>query len=307
MNTYISLFTLAWILSLVGYLWLVVVAFKRSVLWGVLVLFFSPITAIIFSLMNWFDARKAFIVYISSFVLSIGVVIYIYGQVGVGNMQQIATRMQSGKLPPARAYQLIVKAMGSSGNGDLFAEATPSLPASPELARVSDEQSDAAPMPVTDAPLAAQTQPQPAAQSKPAPAKTSDKPADDQAVENNTDTKAAKPAAKDTQNDNKETKAEKPVESVPDFKKVQPDPLAQKRKEPEPNTVRVRLDKMHNYIGRYFIVTLKKGNERRGLLRKVDSNTLILDRKLYGGNFQYKIAKSQIKSIQMLTRMPDER
>ena len=63
MNIYFTLFTLAWVLSLVGYLWLAIVGFKRSVLWGLLVLLLSPVTAIIFAMTNWFDARKPFLVY----------------------------------------------------------------------------------------------------------------------------------------------------------------------------------------------------------------------------------------------------
>ena len=67
------------------------------------------------------------------------------------------------------------------------------------------------------------------------------------------------------------------------------------------------MAKLPHYIGHYFILELKNGSEQRGLLRKVGTYHLILDRKLYGGNFQYKIRKSQVKTIHMLTRLPDER
>ena len=46
MNIYITVFTVAVVLTLIGYFWLANVGFKRSVLWGVLILLLSPITAI---------------------------------------------------------------------------------------------------------------------------------------------------------------------------------------------------------------------------------------------------------------------
>ena len=49
-----------------AFIWLVVVAFKRSPLWGVLVFLFSPITAIIFAIQNWQESKKPFLVYIGS-------------------------------------------------------------------------------------------------------------------------------------------------------------------------------------------------------------------------------------------------
>ncbi|MBI1422532.1 MAG: hypothetical protein GC149_03625 [Gammaproteobacteria bacterium] len=310
MNTYIALFLIAWVISLVGYLWLAFTAFKRSVLWGVLVLLLSPITAIVYAMLNWFDARKAFVVFMLGFLGTVGSLVYITGQVGVGNMQEIATRMHSGKLMPAKAYQLIAKALGPSRPADLFAEEK-----APTTAVAA---ADAAPMPVSEAELAQTGQKLAAATTTPAVADAVAKPAVNKAdapapVKQEDAAKSAKDATataevkQDATKTDAGKKEEKPEQKVPNLKSVQPDPLAQKPKKPEPNTVVVSLAKMPGYTGHYFIITLKTGNERRGLLRKVDENYLILDRKLYGGNLQYKIRKSEIKSIHMLTRLPDER
>ena len=307
MNTYIALFLIAWVISLVGYLWLAFTAFKRSVLWGVLVLLLSPITAIVYAILNWFDARKAFIVFMLGFLGTAGSLVYIIGQVGVGNMQEIATRVHNGKLIPAKAYQLIAKAMGPTRPADLFAE---------EKAPTSADA--APPMPVSEAELVQTGQKLAAATTTPAVADAVAKPVankpetpvpakqEDTAKSAKAETAQAE-VKQDAAKTDESKKEEKPEQKVPNLKSVQPDPLAQKPKKPEPNTVVVSLAKMPRYTGHYFIITLKTGNERRGLLRKVDENYLILDRKLYGGNFQYKIRKSQIKSIHMLTRLPDER
>jgi hypothetical protein len=45
------------------FIWLVVVAFKRSALWGVLVLLLSPIAAIVFAVKHWPEHKKPFLAY----------------------------------------------------------------------------------------------------------------------------------------------------------------------------------------------------------------------------------------------------
>lgn len=285
MNMYTSLFTLASIISVVGYLWLTVVAFKRSVPWGLLVLLLSPITAIIFSLTNWFDARKPFLIYIAAFVLMLGSAFALYNQVGVA-FQQIVQRQNSGELKPDEARRLMMNALLGH--------------AIPQPAKAAAEQ---APVP---APVQAQAASEPG---KPAPV-----PKTEATPENMTTEAKAKTVTSVAQTPNKtaaspeaEPAVEKPQVRIPNPDQAQPDPLAQKRKKAEPNTIRVSLDTMSSHIGHYFIITLKSGNQQRGLLRKVDDKRLYLDRKLYGGNFEYKVRKDQIKSIQMLKKIPEER
>jgi hypothetical protein len=319
MSMYITLFMLAWVLSLVGYLWLAIVAFKRSIPWGLLVLLFSPISAIVFSLTNWFDARKAFLVYIIAFVLFFGSAVMIYGEVGMGNMQEIATRMQTGKLAPNQAYALIKKALTHTGASDLFADETSvasmdagmpkqnpeqgissPTPTNPDAAQVKGQKENTASKPVATAPAA----------DKPAttttPARTKSEPAE-KTDKSETQTTPAKTSKDTAESAGTDTKAEKDTARIPVPEQALPDPLAQKPIKPKPNTIRMAMDKLPHYIGHYFIITLKTGTEQRGLLRKVESHQLILDRKLYGGNFRFKVSKREIKTIHMLTRLPDER
>jgi len=76
-----------------AYVWLVVVAFKESALWGVLVLLFSPITAIIFAIKNWDEAKKPFLVYVGSGAASLAIVFMMFAMVG-GQMMQMAAEVQ---------------------------------------------------------------------------------------------------------------------------------------------------------------------------------------------------------------------
>jgi hypothetical protein len=83
---------------------------------------------------------------------------------------------------------------------------------------------------------------------------------------------------------------------------AKPDPLQIKKKTPEPESVRVSLNKISGYKGRYFIVTTKSGSEHRGILVKVTTSRIELERKIYGGTFTYRILKKNIKRIDMLKK-----
>lgn len=323
MNTYISLFLLAWVLTLVGYLWLAIVAFKRSIPWGILVLLFSPISAIAFSFTNWFDARKAFILYIASFLLFGGSAVKIYGEVGMGNMQQITARLHSGKLAPNQAYALIQKALAHDGPEDLFADETDVASVDASMPDQNAEQGSTNPAQATSelaqvkeqpVAVASKTAPTPVPQAVPQPeavAPVAKNEPDSKVKTDKTDTQAKKAPEKTSDKSKVTTKTDtnkaKHIARIPSPENAQPDPLAQKPFKPKPNTRRVSIDRLTHYIGRYLIIKLKAGNEQRGLLRKVTSRTLILDRKLYGGNIKFRISKREIRSVHVLTRLPDER
>jgi hypothetical protein len=69
---------LLFLISLVAFIWLLVVAFKRSVLWGLAVLLLSPITAIIYALKFWDESKKPFGVYASTFVAGFLTFAYVF-------------------------------------------------------------------------------------------------------------------------------------------------------------------------------------------------------------------------------------
>ncbi|MEJ2360026.1 MAG: hypothetical protein P8Z75_01165 [Gammaproteobacteria bacterium] len=306
MNIYLVLFIVFSVLNLVGFLWLAIVAFKRGVVWGLLVLLLSPITAIVFSLVNWFEARKPFLLYISTFLLSFGTLIFIYSQVGLGNMQQITEKMHKGELRPDQAFQLVSRAMQGS-QGDLFAPQT--KPVSPAADRVPQPKKQAT---KTDAKLAStQAKPtDPVATTRQVsaarPLAKADKPEAKAQAKPKTLASAAPtqdpPAS--TQPSNSDPADDPPSEPVPNINQVKPDPLVQKQKVPS-DKVTVSLSRVSHYIGRYFIITLKNGDKQRGLLRKVDRYSLVLDMKLYNGSFVYRVRKGDIRKIQMRKRLSD--
>jgi hypothetical protein len=63
-----ALYYLGAILSIVGWIWLVVVAFKTGVWWGLGTLFI-PLVGLIFAIMHWSEAKVPFLVSIVGSVL----------------------------------------------------------------------------------------------------------------------------------------------------------------------------------------------------------------------------------------------
>jgi hypothetical protein len=56
------------IATVVGGIWLIVLAFRKSILWGLGSLFISPI-AIVFAIMNWSIAKRPFLIEIAGVVV----------------------------------------------------------------------------------------------------------------------------------------------------------------------------------------------------------------------------------------------
>lgn len=58
------------LIALVGAIWLLVVTFKKSILWGILSLLI-PFVSLIFVIMNWELTKKPFLIYLGGIVLVI--------------------------------------------------------------------------------------------------------------------------------------------------------------------------------------------------------------------------------------------
>ena len=284
MTIYSSILGIALLLTLIGFLWLVITGFKRSVVWGLLVFLFSPLTAIIFALTNWFDARKPFLIYMLSLLLAIGTGVYMYTEVGSANMQKLSSRLQSGEISFDEAVRLMEKAMLQTGPVDLF----------------KDEMQNSGVDPAAAQPAALASAAEPAVQSSAGdePAREADVPPAEEvpAVEAPSEQVATQEeATQDTQ-----TPAPPAAPAYPTPDRIEPDPLAV-RKEPRPqDTVQISIDSAGRYIGRYLIIDMKNGSQQRGLLARADEKRLLINRKLYGGSMEYPVYHSQIKTIRVL-------
>ncbi len=266
---YTALVIIALVVNLIGFIWLVVVGFQRSILWGILIFLFSPITAIIFSIMYWYEAKKPFLIYlISSIVFVVGAVMMV-SQSDAGKMLEIMQKIESGEIQPNEVYDYMEKK-----HPDL-------VPPDAMPPGMSDESLPADPAQVTDG---------------------EDKPADALPA----DAEAGKGETPDFDAQAKQTEqSSQPAEDKSRFPSpgsIKPDPLISKKQPKESPTVRVSMENIANYTGRYFIITTRDGNQHRGLLMKVTKTNLQLTRKLYGGNFEYRVARKNVKYADMLKK-----
>jgi hypothetical protein len=119
---------LAMLLPLLGlvcfaaYVWLVVVAFKHSALWGVLVLLFSPITAIVFAIKFWPEPKKPFLLYVGSFSAYFAILLMFVVFLG-GPMVKMAAEMSEGEVTEERAAQLMGEHIDRMESSGLMSEA----------------------------------------------------------------------------------------------------------------------------------------------------------------------------------------
>ena len=79
-----ALLILGLILGVVGGIWLLVVAFKTSIWWGLGCLLIGPVS-LVFAVMHWQDAKKPFLISLAGTVLII---------VAVLNSPEFANAMQ---------------------------------------------------------------------------------------------------------------------------------------------------------------------------------------------------------------------
>jgi hypothetical protein len=108
--------------AFIGFVWLVVVAFKNSPMWGVLVLLLSPITAIIFAIKNWEESKKAFLVYIGAGAAWTAIFMMFVVFIG-SSMVQMASEMAEGEMTEAEAAQVMEQHIERMDDAGLLNEA----------------------------------------------------------------------------------------------------------------------------------------------------------------------------------------
>jgi hypothetical protein len=95
------LFPLIGLVSLVAWVWLVVVAFKRSVGWGIAVLLLSPIAPVVFAVKYWQESKKPFLICVGSMTASLAMVVVMLTFLGGFAMTNMAKQMSEGEVGEA--------------------------------------------------------------------------------------------------------------------------------------------------------------------------------------------------------------
>ena len=107
----LGLMALLSIVTLVGFIWTVVIAFKEHILWGFGCLF-VPLVIIVFGIMHWDKAKKPFLTYIIASilyaVLFFKIFFAMFQQAGV---MDLSTQVETGQITEQEAQQQIQQRM----------------------------------------------------------------------------------------------------------------------------------------------------------------------------------------------------
>ena len=122
METLALLASLVGIILLASYIWLAVVAFHRGVLWGVLILLLSPITAVIFAVKYWVEAKKPFLLYMVCFTLYFSYTGYIFVHMGGPEIFNTADRIERGEFSEEDAFNFMEDTMNRMDSSGLLDE-----------------------------------------------------------------------------------------------------------------------------------------------------------------------------------------
>lgn len=263
-----ELFALAVLTHVVMYLWLMVAAFTRSVVWGILVLLFSPLSALAFGAGYFRDVRLPFLLYLAS----LGFVITAFIMISPKEWQHLCERTDG-------ALCVYGAAMTGKTSPPTMNSSNPAV--NPALVPSPNINPAITPMPTGQgAPTTAVMTPTPTPITTPSPTPT------------------VQPQAKST-----DPKANYPKTNS----LAKEDPLQVKRVEPEPETFTISPAKVGKYVNRYLIITLHNKVERSGLLKKVDAVNLTMERKWEGkGSTSFTVNRSKIKTIRVLKNPPKE-
>jgi hypothetical protein len=99
------LIPILFIVSFVGYVMLAIAAFKHSTQWGLLVVFLSPFTAVIFAIKNWDKAKKPFMLYAGSLAGCLLLMVISFSALGGFEMMSLASRMEEGEVTDAEIVE----------------------------------------------------------------------------------------------------------------------------------------------------------------------------------------------------------
>jgi hypothetical protein len=256
------------IVSLVGFVWLCVKAFREHIGWGLAVFFLSPVGAIVFAIKHWEDSKKPFLIYAGSTVMFFVLAIAAFSTMGGFQMLDMAHRMSQGEeisdAEAAEFMQAQIDRMESSGMLSDADEAE--LRKMKEMiAGIQQEASGAVKSETTTTALSSPSSG--GAVYVPSRGSTSTR----------TPRSSTPPPGRSSSG---ESSALLPSgELVP------------------PGYKRVSVGDADRYVGRTIRIVDKDGNQTRGKLADVDSNYLLVERYLSSGTISFEMSTREVDSL----------
>jgi hypothetical protein len=256
------------VVSLIGFVWLCVLAFKEHIGWGLAVFFLSPIAAIVFAIKHWENSKKPFLIYAGSTLMFFVLAIVAFSTMGGFQMMDMAHRMSQGEeISDAEATEFIqaqIDRMESSGM--LSPEEEAELRQMREMIKgMQQEPSEPA-----------QTETTTIAMNAPPSRDTAQVPSSP----SSTPTPTPRPSTPPLRRSSRENSATLPSgELVP------------------PGYKRVSVGDADRYLGRTIRIVGKDGNQTSGKLADVDSSYLLVERYLNSGTISFELDAKDVDSL----------
>jgi len=93
------------IIVILSYLWLMVEGFKKHVMWGIGI-FFIPLVAIVFAIMNWQKAKVPFLIYLISSMLLVAAIFEPMTEV-MNEAAKLTKRVQQGEITEQQSAEIL--------------------------------------------------------------------------------------------------------------------------------------------------------------------------------------------------------
>lgn len=299
MRMLLAVSLLLFLVSFVGYIWLVVRAFKKEVLWGFGVLLLSPIVAVVFAVKYWREAKKPFLVYITSSVAAFAVSVYVFMAWGgwqiMGTAMQVTKGIEQQTLTEKDALRFMQSGLDFAEN----AAATDEEKQKVAVMREFLEQADSGP--------AGQGRQETSRQLM----NTAEPPGSAPEAQG-----GAVPSQENTEQPEKAFQPEGPLES----ELIESIQSRESAAPPEPSgpallgkffpsfvsksdaatPKKISVAQAGRHIGESIMVSDKNGGEMLGVLVEVSGNTLRFENRLHGGIFSVAYGKHEIESLLLM-------
>jgi len=301
------------LIGLASFIWLVIVAFRESVIWGFLVFLFSPISAAAFSIYHWEEAKKPFLIYLAATIIFIVMFFNAFNKIGgmetIEVTQKAADQLEKGEITEVEAAKRVAEQMESNikrmeDAGLIGAKESKMLEEKIQELKLDESSST-----VVDTPT--------------------------ESVQKNTKIPASEPEEAAVQGQPKTSDSEKTLQDVvkPQTAEIAPvtkaaeekleygpdwsleGAIEKKRQKnkmqqldlPEPKVegtyVPISVSRAEEYIGQ-LVRVVKEANRYEGLLKAVNENFLVLDMQVSGGQAHFEVKRHHVRSMSLLKIPP---
>ncbi|MFO7602330.1 MAG: hypothetical protein R6X06_00780 [Gammaproteobacteria bacterium] len=305
------------LVALAAFIWLVIVAFRESLVWGLLVLLVLPfgvlpLAAIAFALYHWDVAKKPFLAFILAYISFVAISLNAFNQIGGWEVfetaQQATTQLENDEISEAEAARRVAEQMESSIRrmeeaGLIASEKGQVLQEKVQRLKLEEEGAAAGGTPGTT--------------SSPSTITTTDEPSTTVSTTTAGDAAGSPetpatevPAIEPPATEATGVVQEGPGWSLDEVEARRHEILRQQQLDlPAPRLegdyVPIPVSRAEDYLGRQVrVVTAAASHE--GLLVSADANHLVLDMPAAGGQVRFDIKRPQVQSLYYRLPAPAE-